>query len=214
MKNLSKLVFFFMLLSLSAFAQNELRGSMGVNFVSCGSARDYINQNFASHDEQVAAFHAAIDFSAEYGRLISDNFQLGIEYAYSINSFSINNTYGQYEFSYYVQSPTLTGYYVMEGEGYKLKFGGGAGPRFISVDEKIPPVSNTNNYTSTGFGILARADGATSLGGDFYAYIGGELRCDFNGEPKSGNNYVVNYNKKVNLNSFSAGLKLGITYLF
>ena len=105
-------------------------------------------------------------------------------------------------------------YYVIPGQGYKIKIGGGLGPRFSSLEEKYPSYSET--YTSTGFGILAKADGSTTLGGNLYAYIGGDLRLDINGSLKrNGENFKNKINNEnVNLNSISAGLKLGVVYLF
>jgi hypothetical protein len=206
----------FILLTMQVYAQGELRVSMGVAGISTSSLREYLNRNFASSSQQVAAFNTAILFGAEYGYQIKEDFQLGLEYEFMLNSFSIPFYVGDYELSYNVHAPSVTGYYVLPGKGYKLKLGGGVGPRFVFVEEKIPPVKATDKYFSTGFGIVLKAEGLTTLGGNIYAYIGGDLRVDFNGEPKKDGVNISNKvnNEKVNMNSISAGLKIGVSYLF
>ena len=73
-----------------------------------------------------------------------------------------------------------------------------------------------STYSSTGFGGLLRVEANTSLAENLYANIGGDLRYDVNGEPENdhGNNLVNNVEgETVNFNSFSVGIKLGISYL-
>ncbi len=112
--------------------------------------------------------------------------------------------------------PSLLAFYVISGQGYNFKFGGGGGARFISVDETLPASARSDNYTSTGFGAIIRAEGNTLLSGNVYANVIADLRYDINGEP-SGNlgnlrNNVLNEN--VNFNSLSVGIKLGVSYFF
>ena len=42
---------------------------------------------------------------------------------------------GRYELSYSVLMPTIINYYVIDGQGYNFKFGGGLGLRFASINE-------------------------------------------------------------------------------
>ena len=80
----------------------------------------------------------------------------------------------------------------------------------------LPFSSNSNNYSSVGFGILLRAVGNTALGSNVYANITGDIRYDLNGTPKNNGNPIRNetLDNNVNLNSLSVGLSLGITYIF
>ena len=206
----------FIVLNIALLAQGELRFSMGVSGISTPSLRSYLNSTFAPSQDQVAPFNTAISFAGEYGYQIKKDFQLGLEYDFMLNSFNIPYFNGTYEISYNIHSPSVTAYYVMPGPGYKLKLGGGIGPRFVTLEEKVPPIKASDKYSSTGFGVLVKAEGLTTLGGNFYAYIGGELRADFNGEPKKNGANIINNanNEKVNMNSLSAGLKLGVSYIF
>ncbi len=198
------------------FSQYDFRGGMGITFVTMPSLTDYLNENFAASDQQLSAFGSAIIFSGEGGYMLSDHYELGVELSYLINSYNYSYSLGLYRLNYGILMPSIVNYYVIKGPGYDFKFGGGIGPRFVSADQQLPGTPTAQTYTSTGFGLLLKVDGNTLLSGNFYANIGVDLRYDFNGEPKSGNAYLVNnvYHKNVNFNSLSAGIRLGVSYIF
>jgi hypothetical protein len=211
------IILFVICISSSIFPQISLRGGMGINFISTPSLRDYLNvSQFAPPDNQVASFNTAINFSGEVDFRAANNYEVGFEFAYLYNSFTFSPDGGRYELSYSILMPTIVNYYVIDGQGYNFKFGGGLGLRFSSLSELQQFTSTSNNYSSVGFGILLRAMGNTALGGNVYANITGDLRYDLNGTPKNNGNPVVNrpLDTNVNLNSLSLGLSLGITYIF
>lgn len=212
-KKISVLLIF---LSMNMFGQVTLRASLGISFLSSPSLKDYINQNFADPGDQLGTFNTAVVFSGEADYRLSKNFEAGIEAAYLLNSYTYSLTGGKYEFAYGVFMPTAVAYYVIDGPGYNFKFGSGAGPRFTAVDETLPFTNFANKYSSTGFGFLLKFDGNTALSSKVYANIGADLRYDLNGEPKDGSNNINNNiaEKKVNLNAFSVGIRLGISYIF
>lgn len=199
----------------AANAQVDLRAGMGIGIFSSPSLNDYLNMNYAPPGEKLGDFSTAVNFSVEAGYYLAPNFVLGMEAAYLINSYNFTISSGTYEFSYGILMPTITAYYVLGGEGYNFKFGGGVGARFTNAEEKRP-VSVPTEYTATGFGILLRADGNTLIGQNVFANIGGDIRYDLNGELESGGNKLRNnaIQENVNLNAFSVGLRLGITFLF
>lgn len=203
-------------ISISA-QQNQLRVSMGIDFINSPSLIDYINQsNFSSDGSQLPSFNTAVNFSVEYGKLLNENFQLSIELAYLLYSYNASNINGRYDISYDLIMPSLMAFYVVSGKGYDFKFGGGAGIRFLSVDETLPASARSDNYTSTGFGAIIRAEGNTLLGGNVYANIITDIRYDINGEPKGNTGNLRNnvLNENVNFNSLSVGIKLGVSYFF
>ena len=60
------------------------------------------------------------------------------------------------------------------------------------------------DYSSTGFGVVLRAEGNTVLSENLYANIGLDIRYDANGEPSdSDGNKITNFNENVNFNSLS-----------
>ena len=200
---------FVIIISSLTLAQTELKGDMGINFISTPSLTDYINQNFSNPNQQQGSFNSAVNFAVEFGHFFSPEFLMSIEGVYQISSYTNQISFGQYDFNWNAIMPSVIAYYVLGGKGYNLKFGGGAGIRFSSVEEKQNWNGQTRNLNSTGFGFLVRADGNTLLSGN--------LRYDLNGEPEdSGGNPLRNnvQNENVDLNSFSIGIRLGIAYYF
>ncbi|MCL5030316.1 MAG: hypothetical protein M1480_15000 [Bacteroidetes bacterium] len=194
----------------------DIRGGMGISFLSMPSLTDYLNLNFAAPNQQLGTFVSAVNFSGEAGYLINDHYEIGIEVAYMINSYNYSYSLGEYRLNYGILMPSILNYYVIKGEGFYFKFGGGVGPRFVSATQQLPGTPSAQTYSSTGFGLILKADGNTLLSGKLYANIGVDLKYDFNGEPKSGNQYFVNnvYKQNVNFNALSAGIRLGVSYLF
>jgi hypothetical protein len=175
--------------------------------------QDYIN--FFHPDDQLGSFNSAIIFTIEGGHFLSPSFLVSIEGAYQLFSYTNVSTTGKYEMVYKLIPVTAMGYYVIRGEGYNLKFGGGIGPRFVTADESLPGLGTTDSYNSIGAGIIIRCEGNTLLGGNFYANLGADLKYDLNGEPENNGEKLTNsvYGQNVNFNTFSLGVKLGISYL-
>ena len=198
----------------TSYSQVRFRGGMGVDYVSAPSLYNYFNQNFAQPGTQLSSFNTSVNFSLEGDYMFSDKYEIGIDVAYRIYSYNYNDVLGRYDLSYHNLMPTLVNYYVMNGEGYQIKFGGGVGVRFLSADETFPGSATTQTYTTTGIGFLLRAAGNTQISSNLYASVLFDVRYDLNGEPKS--NGVNLYNavdkSNVNFNSFSVGIGLGLTY--
>lgn len=201
---MKKLIIVFVFVSSSIFAQIDITGGMGINMVYSSSFTDYVNNNFAQAD-QLPSFKSTGEFFIEADYNLKQNFQIGMEYSLSLFSYNTPLLGASYEISYSHHKPSLLAYYVISGEGYKIKFGGGLGYRYVSLDERI---IGTTNYSTSGFGLLLRIQGHTLLSGNLYANIGGDLRNDFLGEIQNPNG------QKYNLNSLSAGVRLGISYFF
>lgn len=200
---------YFIILNFAAtsliLAQFDLGAGMGLNFFSSPDMRDYLNSNFASTDE-MASFNTSADFFVELDYNISEKYQIGVEYTHNIYSFNSNFTSGRYDLQLNQHKPTLMAYYVSAGNGYKFKIGGGVGLRIAQADEEL--YGTIEEYSTTGFGILLKAQGDTKLGGNFYALIAGEIRYDMPGEINTltGGSF--------NVNSFGLSLKLGTVYYF
>lgn len=187
---------------------------MGINYFASQSLRDYFNMNFSSNSGLMSAFVSSIGFYGELEMPVSKDFDIGAEYMYQIYSYSAPSmSGGVYNFYLDQHKLSLIGYYVIHGNGYQFKFGAGAGIRFAVVDEEI---YTSTNYKSTGFGVLAAAKGITPLGEKIFANIGVEARYDLPGEPDNNGKKIFNstLNKNININSFSIGLKIGLTYFF
>jgi hypothetical protein len=194
------------LFSVNIFPQTfDIRGSMGISFMSTPSLRDYLNQNYRTGAE-LGSFNSAVNFGIESNYYFSESFAAGVELLYVLNSYSFSSDIGKRELTSVFLMPGFVASYVIAGTGYNFKFGGGAGLRLSYINEDFD--FYTVDHTSAGFGFLLKTEGNTLLGGNLYANIGAELRYDINGSFIAGRASGIN----VNLDSFSAGLRLGLTY--
>jgi hypothetical protein len=197
------------------FAQFELKSVMGIYFTSIPSMQDYVNQNFAPPDDQLSSFVSSVMFAGEFGIFVNPGFETTLELAYQLYSYTNGSSNGQYDLTFTNLAPTVFAYYVIAGEGYNFKFGGGLGVRFVNVDQSIPASGITTTYNSVGYGVVGRIEGNTLLGSSVYANIGADIRYDVNGEPENDGAPLHNnlQNENVNFNAFSVGVRLGITYI-
>lgn len=198
------------LCTLSLQAQFDISTGMGISYFNSASMTDYLNVNFAGAN-QLKSFNSSVEFFIEGDYEVNPNFQLGLEYALSLYSFNNSGTTAYYDFSVNFHKPTLVAYYVIPGQGYKFKFGGGLGYRIANVTEKI---GTDRKFSSSGVGVLLRAQGFTALGDDFYVMIGVDARYDNNGEPKDGDTNIINGldDSPVNVNLISFAFKIGVAY--
>ncbi|MDA3860332.1 MAG: hypothetical protein PF445_03815 [Melioribacteraceae bacterium] len=204
MKNVFMIILF-IFASKSINAQVDIVGGMGISFVYAPSLIDYVD--LRTPGDEIPAFSSTAEFYGEVDYSISDKYQLGLEYVYTLFDFS--STYaGNYTLSYAHHKPSILAYYVISGEGYKFKFGAGAGLRIVNLTENIYVDENLDAF---GFGLLARVQGHTKLSDNVYANIGSTLRTDFPGTPSHDN---IEFHDNTNLNSFSVSVNLGISYFF
>ncbi|OGU70333.1 MAG: hypothetical protein A2V93_11555 [Ignavibacteria bacterium RBG_16_34_14] len=208
-------LFIVFILSGFSMAQVELSVSMGIDFINSPSLYDYINQNY-NQGEIIEGFNSSVIFLGEAGYNVNENYQPAIEIGYLINSYTLSGLNGQYEMSYGNMMFSIINYYVIAGDGYNFKFGGGGGLRFLSADEKRPATGIKQTFSSFGYGFLLRAEGNTLLGGNVYAKIGAQASYDLNGEPENSGTPLYNNaaNENVDFNSLSIGLSLGVSYIF
>lgn len=210
-------VIIFLTLSGTGFSQIAVRGGMGITFIDIPSLVDYLNnQSIAPADQQVGIFSSAVTFSGELDYILNQNHEIGIEAAYLINSYTFGQDLGLYRLNYGIFMPSVIYYYVIRRKGFNIKFGGGLGLRFVNLTQQWPATPSGQNYSSSGFGFLLRADGNTILSEDLYVNIGFDLRYDLNGKPYGNRSYLVNKSNQqdVSFNSFSACVRLGLTYYF
>ena len=173
-----------------SFSQTEVKASMGIDFISSPSLTDYLNQTYANG--QLNTFNSAIIFSLEADRFLKQNYQVGLELSYLINSFNYSQDFNTYNLSYNIIMPAVLNYYIIQGHGYEFKFGGGIGIPFVIADEKTIGIDYSTKYKSVGVGFILRADGNTILSDKIYVNVGADLKYELNGKPKNGNMYLVN----------------------
>ena len=79
MKRICTIIIFFMSAN-NLSAQWDLSFSMGLDFKSSPSFRDYINTSFASGNNLIPSFKSAVSFSGEADYKLSNTFAIGLEY--------------------------------------------------------------------------------------------------------------------------------------
>jgi len=189
----------------NTFAQLDLSAGMGLAFFNSDDLEFYLNSlPFAEATNKLNTFNSSADFFLEFGYEVGEKYQLGVEYNFNIYSF--NTSSGYYDLSINRHKPSLIGYYIIKGVGYKVKFGVGTGIRLLQTDEKL--LGETNTYSTSGIGFVLKVQGDTKLSGNLYALIAGELRYDLPGEIKT----LVG--ETIGFNSIGVGLKLGTVYYF
>jgi hypothetical protein len=211
-----RLFLFLIIISIEINAQVDLSAGMGINLSSTASLNDYINS--INRTSQVSSFNSNIEFFGEVGYNYSKKMIIGLDYGYSIYSYTNDfSEIGKYEISYNQHSPTLMVYYVIGGEGYKFKFGGGVGIRYVVLKETLPQSNKSADYSTTGFGGLLKIEGNTAISEKVFAVIAFTLRLDYPGIPKN-NGTSLSYSpssiQNVNVNAVSGGIRLGILYTF
>jgi hypothetical protein len=196
--------------SFSAEAQWEARASMGYHLSAKPDVEDYINANFATPEDRLSTFNAAIEVAGEVGYELDEQTMIGVETSYEYGSFAFPRHFGEYDFTYSILAPSLTAYYYTKGEGYRFKFGGGAGPRIASITETI---SIETDYASVGYGALLKAEAMTGLGANSFAYIGGDVRYDLPGVPETDDGRRLNPGQKeIEMSALTFGFKLGVAF--
>lgn len=202
---------FVVIIPILSYAQtpNEVRGSMGIDFVSVPDLKNYLEANYT---DILSDFSSAVNFSGSYGRMVGENSQLEFELGYLLSSYNFPQDNGTYDLTYSLIMPSLLYNYVITGSGYNFKFGGGAGVRMLTLTENIPADPNDYNYSSLGYGFVLRAVGNTAIAENVYAHIGADIRYDILKEVES--SIEGNTIGDVNFNSLSFGIRLGISYQF
>ena len=111
-----KLFLFFIIIGIELNAQVDLSAGMGINLSSTASLNDYINS--INRSSQVSSFNTSIEFFGEFGYNYSKKMIIGLDYGFSIYSYTNDfSDIGKYEISYNQHSPTIMAYYVVGGEG-------------------------------------------------------------------------------------------------
>lgn len=220
----------FLVLSLSAlsvFAQNPdarktvaISGGMGVSYIHASDLIDYMNQ-FTTANNKVSDFKSAVEFFAAPEISLSSDLGLKVEYAYLLTSYNFSQpSSGSYNFDYAIHMPTALVFYVIEGEHYFVKLGGGMGYHFGKFTELSPNSGRESRYTSSGVGFKIELMGNTAFGESLYGVIGGDLRLDFIGTLKDSDGRGLQIRRAygpidpVKLRFISAGIKFGLMYYF
>jgi len=188
-------------------------GGMGIALVDAAGLVNYLNtlgdptvqSNFGTGVEFFGG--AEIPFSFEWGG--------ALEYSYLFKSYTLTiGDEGKYTIFYSMHMPIAMALYVVTGEGYFLKFGGGIGYHTGSLEQK-DTFGNDITYSAHGIGLKAQAVGQTAFDEHLYGYIGGDMRLELLGRLMGpGGTVLQNHGQVASLSMFVVGLNFGLTYYF
>ena len=153
---------------------------MGVSYVDAPNVVDYLNR-FVGTGERVSDFTSAVEFFAAPETWLSSDVILRLEYAYLLKSYSLSSSNGMYRFDYSVHMPTVVLDYLLEGDGFYVKVGGGIGYHFGKFSYLFPNSNTEARFAGNGVGVKLELMGNTAFGESLYGLIGGDLRLDFIG---------------------------------
>jgi hypothetical protein len=191
-----------------------ISAGMGVNYINPGDLVDMINGTFKPL-QPINQFHAGADFFGSLRVRLSDQWAVTAEYAYLMNSYNIQSGFGPGEFTMTVHMPTLLAHYLFVSEPfYDLSIGAGIGYHFGTLAIKYGTIDEP--YTASGPGIMIALTGNTALGERAFVHLEGNLRWEFMGDLRNAAGKSPGVSAQggpVTLNSFSAGVRIGMTVL-
>ncbi len=221
LKALFLCVVVFSLASESADAQRlSAYGGIGIDYYRANSITNFLNWNGIG-TVAPGAFTSSVQFHVGAGYAVTTNWDVGIEYAYMINSFSGTNPLGSQQVSLSYSLPSITVRRLIREDGYSLRFGGAFGYHFGSMSVPTPYSSQPQDFSATGFGLKLDGSLDTKLDEKLYARIGTQVMMEFIGQPKAANGTPLTYTDynsgnqtPVNMNLFGVGVSLGLVYYF
>jgi hypothetical protein len=186
----------------------QITGGLGVSAHADPSIINYINGlTEPAPGQELSDFTTASEFFLVPEFQVSDEWSVGIEYSYLLKSYNVIGSY-QWDFSYYSQMTTLLAHYLVPGDGYWLKFGGGVGYALGNFKEQFVESGASESSKASGPAFKVEAVGNTKFDDHFWGSIGVDLRWVYAGNFKGNLQSSASTPK---LDFFSAGIKFGVT---
>jgi hypothetical protein len=191
---------------------------MGVGAQSAPSLVNYISAVAQPRiDERLDEFTTVVKFSINPELQVADEWSVGLEYGLLLKSYSLDDRSGllRTDISYQVHMPTLLVQYLVFGEGYRLKAGGGIGYHIARFTQSFPTYGTEETFHTGGLAVRIGAVGNTRFDESFYGSIGVDLQWDFLGTLKRGDGSDV-VDKATGMipkmNFFTLGLTFGVMF--
>lgn len=188
---------------------------MGVMLINAPDVVDYLNTSYPT-PTKLDDFGLGAVFFGETSMQISDSWNLKIEYTYLIKSYNIPQPpLPDYSFKYEIHMPALIAQYMILGENYILKIGGGSGYHFATFSQTI--MNNDKRYWSKGLGVKFVVEANTAFDDSFYGYVAGEIQNNFMSEFIDANEkkvVILGSSESASMDFFGLGLKFGVCYYF
>ncbi len=196
----------------------DFTAGLGIAIHSTPSLANYINSLAQTGPAQrIDQFNTAPEFYVVPEFQVSREWSVGLEYSLLVKSYTLGDQYGysRTDISYEVHLPSLLVHYLVFGDGFRLKFGGGIGYHLIKFDQSFPLTGTSETLRGEGPGFKLDAIGNTKFDDTFYGSIGFDLRWDFLGtlKPDSQPSDAQRSGPALpRMSFFNAGVKFGVTF--
>jgi len=201
--------------SLTSGSSFGISGGIGISLVNTTDIVDYINER-AVQQAKLDDFGLASEFFGSAAVRMNNQWGVKLEYSYLLKSYNASQTFASdVSYSYGVHMPTVIAQYLILGNGYAFKAGGGLGYHVARFTEEFSYGSTV--YTSTGLGVELDAEANTEFDDHLFSYISIDVRDDIMGEfqdPAGTRMYIASRGKNAKMNLFALGLKFGLLYYF
>lgn len=202
------------------FSQKEnslaVSAGMGVAVINIQDLTEYINLRAAAN-ERINDWNTGVEFFGDCEFPITDEWGAKIEYAYLFKTFTfVALSSSTNDLFFALHSPTFFVQRIISGTGYFLKFGAGIGPRFAGLVQTVSTFGTSSSYFNSGLGIEGEIAGQTAFDENFFGYISGRAGAEFLGSVGSSGTIrdISNLQSRVNLRTYSAGIRFGFIYYF
>lgn len=190
---------------------------LGIQAQSMAQLADYMNAVAQpAVPDKFDEFNSVADLFLTPEVQVSEEWSIGIDYALQLRSFTVRGTqgFGASEFAYAVQTPILFAHYLIPGEGYWMKVGGGAGYQWGTLTQKLFGSQEEVRFRAHGIAIKLQAVAATRFDKSFYGTIGVDLRWNIGGVFRlpSGMEATAG-GTAASLGAFAVGLRFGVLLL-
>ncbi|MBM4161862.1 MAG: hypothetical protein FJ217_12300 [Ignavibacteria bacterium] len=191
---------------------------MGVGAHSAPSVADYVNAVAQPRTGQrLDEFTSVIEFFVAPELQMAEEWSAALEYGLLLKGYTLDDQSGylRSDFSYQVHMPTLLLQYVLFGDGYRLKLGGGLGYHFVRFNQSYYAYGSEETFHAGGVGLKLGAVGNTQFDETFFGSIGVDLRWDFLGALKRGDGSEVIdrvTNTVLKMNCFTLVVKFGVMF--
>ncbi len=184
---------------------------MGISALSAPSVVDYVNSaSQAPTSEKVSEFFSVTEFVFAPEIRVAEDWSVGVDYMYRLKSLAVNSGGSQSRFEISGHHLSLVAHYLLEGETYLVRLGGGAGVVLGTFSEALFGSPLFTDFSARGGSLKVEAVGDTKFDDHFYGTIGADMRWVFGGTYRDGDREVQVGAMKAGVSSFSLGLKLGI----
>jgi len=189
-------------------------GGMGVSYLSAHDLVNLVNATPGTTARQ-GEFSSVVEFFGSASIPLSGPWELKVDYAYMMGSYTVQGLLGQTEYSYGAHMPSVLVQYAVIQQGvYNIKAGLGPGFYFGSLTQRDG--GSGSDFRGSGPGLLLDLEANTALGEDLFAYLGALVRWSGIGALTADNGAAppASPTSETTLQFFGLGARLGLTYYF